>query len=122
MTNEEAIKTIKLAIAEVEWNYPMDYAIAFETAISALDRITRQQAEIEQWKEEANKYQNLWCMAVDDIEKAKSEAYKEFAEKLTENLHDCDMVIDGYRCGYYCSDVRYEIDNLTKEMVGENNE
>ena len=38
MTYEEAIKTIKLAVAEVEWNYPMDYAIAFETAISALEK------------------------------------------------------------------------------------
>ena len=33
---EKAIKTIKIAIAEVEWNYPLDYAIAFETAIEAL--------------------------------------------------------------------------------------
>ena len=38
MTNEEVIKTIKIAIAEVEWNYPMDYAIAFETAISAIKK------------------------------------------------------------------------------------
>ena len=38
MTNKEAIETIKIAIAEVEWNYPMDYAIAFETAISALEK------------------------------------------------------------------------------------
>ena len=38
MTNEEAIKTIEVAIAEVEWNYPMDYAIAFEIAISALEK------------------------------------------------------------------------------------
>jgi Asp-tRNA(Asn)/Glu-tRNA(Gln) amidotransferase A subunit family amidase len=36
MTNQEAIKTIKIAIAEVEWNYPMDYAVAFEMAIEAL--------------------------------------------------------------------------------------
>ena len=33
---EKAVKTIKIAIAEVEWNYPLDYAIAFETAIEAL--------------------------------------------------------------------------------------
>lgn len=33
---KKAIKTIKIAIAEVEWNYPLDYAIAFETAIEAL--------------------------------------------------------------------------------------
>ena len=38
MTNEEAINTIKTAIAEVEWYYPMDYAIAFESAISALEK------------------------------------------------------------------------------------
>ena len=38
MTNEEAIKTIKVAIAEAEWNYPMNYAIAFEMAISALGK------------------------------------------------------------------------------------
>ena len=33
---ENAIKTIEAAIAEVEWECPMDYAIAFETAIEAL--------------------------------------------------------------------------------------
>ena len=38
MTYEEAIKAIKVAIAEVEWNYPMNYAVAFETAISALEK------------------------------------------------------------------------------------
>lgn len=38
MINEEAIEIIKIAIAEVEWNYPMDYAIAFENAISALEK------------------------------------------------------------------------------------
>ena len=38
MTNEEAIEIIKIAIAEVEWNYPMDYTVAFETAIEALEK------------------------------------------------------------------------------------
>lgn len=38
MTAEEAIKTIQIAIAEVEWNYPLDYSIAFKTAIKALDK------------------------------------------------------------------------------------
>ena len=36
MTNKETIETIKIAISEVEWNYPMDYTIAFEEAIKAL--------------------------------------------------------------------------------------
>lgn len=39
MTYKEAIETIKIAIAEVEWNYPMDYAIAFDKAIEALEKM-----------------------------------------------------------------------------------
>lgn len=38
MTASEAIETIKVAIAEVEWDYPMEYAVAFEVAISALEK------------------------------------------------------------------------------------
>ena len=41
MTPQEAIETIKIAIAEVEWNYPMDYAVAFEMAIEALEKQER---------------------------------------------------------------------------------
>ena len=29
---------IEIAIAEVEWEYPMEYAIAFEIAMSALEK------------------------------------------------------------------------------------
>lgn len=36
MTIEEAIKTIELAIAEVEWVYPINYAAAFDVAVSSL--------------------------------------------------------------------------------------
>ena len=36
MTNQEAINIIKTAIAQIEWNYPMDYAAAFDKAITAL--------------------------------------------------------------------------------------
>lgn len=38
MENKEVIDTINIAIAEVEWNYPMDYVVAFEEAIKALER------------------------------------------------------------------------------------
>ena len=38
MTNKEAIETIKIAMAEVEWNYPMDYTVAFEMAADALEK------------------------------------------------------------------------------------
>lgn len=43
MTTEEAIKTLELAISEVEWEYPMDYAAAIDEAILAL----REKAEAE---------------------------------------------------------------------------
>lgn len=38
MTYEEAKETIRVAIAEVEWNYPLEYAVAFRMAEEALDK------------------------------------------------------------------------------------
>ena len=38
MTNQEAMENIRIAIAEVEWEYPMEYAVAFEMAIKALEK------------------------------------------------------------------------------------
>lgn len=87
-------------------------------ATTALDIINRQKTEIEQWKEEANKYQNLWCIAVDDIKTAKVEAYKEFADQL--KMHKRRM-----RCFDLCHEfwdfaVSVEdIDIILQEMLGE---
>ncbi len=36
MTINEAITIIEVAKAEVEWSYPLEYAVAFEMAIAAL--------------------------------------------------------------------------------------
>lgn len=41
MTNEDAIKTINIAAAEVEWDYPMDYQLAFEEAIKAINKLDK---------------------------------------------------------------------------------
>lgn len=38
MTPKEAIGIVGCAIGEVEWNYPLDYSIAFKTAIEALEK------------------------------------------------------------------------------------
>ena len=73
----------------------------------------RQQAEIEQWKEESNKYQNLWCEAVKDLQTAKTEAIKEFAERLKEKAPN--ITEERFHI------LRNEIDNLVKEMVGDDN-
>lgn len=44
MKPQEAIRIMKIALAEVEWEYPMDYAAAFETAIEALEKQAAKQA------------------------------------------------------------------------------
>lgn len=38
MTNQEAIDTIKVALGQVEWDYPMDYAAAFDRSVEALEK------------------------------------------------------------------------------------
>lgn len=38
MKPQEAVGIMKIAISEVEWEYPMDYAVAFNMAIDALEK------------------------------------------------------------------------------------
>ena len=78
------------------------------------ERYEEVQTEIEQWKEEANKYQKLWCTSVDDIETAKSEAYKEFAERLKDGAQMADC-FDSYNM---VVGTRF-INDLLKEMIDE---
>lgn len=93
------------------------------TANTALDLINRQRAEIERLKEcpkcvyeydgEVTEYCVQGpCPNFKTVEQIKTEAYKEFAEKLKEE----------WFCNRYDSpDVDFDdfIDNLLKEMVGE---
>jgi hypothetical protein len=37
MTNAEAIQTLKLMQAQVEWEYPMEYSAAIDEAVKALE-------------------------------------------------------------------------------------
>lgn len=77
-----------------------------------LNLTNRKQAEIEQWKEEANKYQTLWCMAVDGIKTAKSRAIQEFAERLKAEIN-IRPTHSKEQNKYVC----FLIDNLVKEMT-----
>lgn len=105
MKDSEIIKALKEGIERANYIDCVDIGI-FQNAI---DLINRQKAEIEQWKEEANRYQNLWCIAVDDIEKSKSEAIKEFAERLKKK----SWIGMWETVAHVDVD---EIDNLIKEM------
>jgi hypothetical protein len=51
MTNKEAIEIIKAARAEVEWEYPMEYAAAFDKAIEALEKCEKIEKIIKSWKD-----------------------------------------------------------------------
>ena len=70
MTPEEAIKTIQVAVAEVEWDYPLDYAIAFETAIEALEK------QILKKPREAVQSGFFWCPACSKAIKMRIEGSK----------------------------------------------
>lgn len=93
------------------------------TATAALDLINRQKTEIEQWKEEANKYQNLWCIAIDDIETVKSKAVQEFAEKSKNILRNIPKwnvkKVNFNNVGFSYDDVFFSTENILKEMLGE---
>lgn len=78
---------------------------------STLNLINCQKLEIEQWKEEANRWQNAWCEAVDDIQIAKSATIKEFAEMLKSKIWHSP------ECNYIRSITPDYIDNLVKEMT-----
>ena len=49
MTLEEAINIIDIAIAEVEWCYPLEYAEAFEMTKEALKKQKATKVEKEEW-------------------------------------------------------------------------
>ena len=69
-----------------------------EVLLGAVEIINRLQAENEQWKEEANRYQNLWCEAVKDIQTAKADAYKECIEKVQKKLDPTLIAITRIGC------------------------
>lgn len=46
MLSEEAIQKIKVALAEVEWTSPLDYAAAFDKAIEALEMRIKKKPEM----------------------------------------------------------------------------
>ena len=51
MNLKEVIKTLEIAKAEVEWNYPMDYAVAIDEAIKAIDKqIPKKPKVIDYWR------------------------------------------------------------------------
>ena len=132
-TNEEAIKILKEAIddiirqkAEIETLQKKVNLVIIQSQ-DVQKRYENAQTEIEQWKEEANRYQKLWCIEVDDIETAKSEAIKKFADKLKDRIVNFPSVypienatlasLNG--SSHRQLEILNIIENLVKEMIGD---
>lgn len=115
---EEYIRKIKQIATKYTENRYDGYSQIMRICDAMREQQEEAQAEIEQWKEEANKYQKLWCIAIDDIETAKSEAYKKFANQI--KMHKRKM--RGFDLDYEFWDFAVsveDIDILLNEMVGE---
>lgn len=114
MTDEQIIKALDFCSNTLkpceECPLPETDRCSLTLMRESLHIIESQQEEIEQWKEEANKYQNMWCATTEDIQMAKDEAVREFAEKLkekaTSTFYEERKYVDAE-----------DIDELVKEMT-----
>ncbi len=88
MTDNEIIKRLE-AIEPTEFEKAPSVIMEFETAKEILDLIKRQQAEIERLKPFEKKVLEPVVENLKEIELAKSEAIKEFAERLKEYKFYC---------------------------------
>ena len=86
------------------------------------------QAQIERLKDANNTFEKAFHIQEQNIKdwlpitvfnyEIKTEAYKEFAEKLKEFMHNKFKALDEYEFEYI---TERDIDNLVKEMVGDDN-
>ena len=89
-------------------------------AKDAIDLINRQQAEIERLQGQYKFLENNSLIFKGGIDYFKTDAIKDFAEKLTDTILDkSDRSLDNPNGNdYFISDVIEDIANLAKEMVG----
>ena len=100
MTNKEAIETIKIAMAEVEWNYPMDYTVAFEMAVDALEKMKGLENGLEDLEDTLNDAYTLndFCLNKVILNQSMSECEciaESFSPKVMQNLSWLLGVIKG---------------------------
>lgn len=93
MKPQEAIRIMKIALAEVEWEYPMDYAAAFETAIEALEKQAIKQATSE------------WIPASERLPEGENEVLITVNGKFNNITFD-----NAVEKGFYCEDDGWIID------------
>lgn len=96
------------------------------TANVALDLINSQKEELKRLQKEFNLVSIQFQDLQERTDEVKPEAYKEFAEELKNILRNIPKwnvkKLHFNNVGFSYDDVFFSIDNLLKEMVGENNE
>lgn len=130
MTDNEIIKALECCNFGYECDYCPDNNenwCVLDIKLQILDLINRQKAEIEKLKQENEFFrktitqnaQRALEVTVEEIEKTKSEAIKEFAERLKDGLRGIgrSTIYGNFEYGTIKS---YEIDNLVKELTEEN--
>lgn len=115
MTDKEIIKALESEIHLVEYA-DSSYAdnVSLELLKNALDVINRQQAEIEMLESIINTDNQMIKSLNKCYEISKTEAIKEFADRLKEKFL---TAFDSYAYVTY-GDVVMAIENIVKEMVG----
>lgn len=121
MTDNEIIKALECCTDESYENcnecpYSIDTEKCERTKLleDILDLINHQKAEIERLKKEIQITKDAYTMLQTKNEIIKSEAIKEFAEKLKEIVKFTDDT-------YECWEIEGYIDNLVKEMLRDEN-
>ena len=100
MTNKEAIETIEIAMSEVEWDYPMDYTVAFEMAMDALEKMKELEKGLEDLEDTLNDAYTLndFCLNKVILNQQMSECEciaESFSQKVMQNLSWLLGVIKG---------------------------
>ncbi len=133
LTDSEIIKALECCVGDKDGKNCFDCPLweidgcQEQLLLDALDIINRQKAENERLTTAHPKtIESIKKMR----DKAKAEAYKEFAERLKEAPIKCALPLSGLSAKDEIEDyfndimlqVRDVIDNLLKELVGDNNE
>ena len=136
MTDEQIIKALEYCSTDVRENTCPKCAFYKKHRCSTLmlnavsDLINRQKAEIERLREKISYLEeSIDCsrkeynMSLQKLQQAKSEAIREFAERLKKDMRledNCEY--DCATCYYECKDYVPLIDNLVREMTEVQNE
>lgn len=124
-TDEEIIKALEDYIKENEFEYfHSNMMNEYPLIRKSFELINRQKETIETLKKCVEQHHIIRKDGKSPLslltEEIRAEAYKEFAKKLKEEIRlEDDCYYNCRECCYECNDYVIAIDNLLKEMVGE---